>query len=124
MTKFIYQYHYYYYYYYVWRNSFVTGATGYIAQHIIKQLLSKGYSVIGSVRSQSKGEQLKELITAHHQDTTGDAKFDYVIVESLIEPGAFDSILQNHKEVGVFIHSASPIPFATDNVEKIFYNQL
>ena len=48
-------------------------------------------------RSQSKGEQLKELITAHHQDTTGDAKFDYVIVESLIEPGAFDSILQNHK---------------------------
>lgn len=97
---------------------FVTGATGYIAQHIIKQLLSKGYSVIGSVRSQSKGEQLKELITAHHQDTTGDAKFDYVIVESLIEPGAFDSILQNHKEVGVFIHSASPIPFATDNVEK------
>lgn len=101
---------------------FITGATGYIAQHIIKQLLSKGYSVIGSVRSHTKGEQLKELITAHHQDSTGTAKFDYVIVESLTSFGAFDSILQNHKEISIFIHTASPIPFPTDNIERDILN--
>lgn len=29
---------------------FISGATGFIAQHIISQLLTKGYSVVGSVR--------------------------------------------------------------------------
>ena len=39
---------------------FVSGATGFIAQHIIKQLLSTDkYKVIGSVRAGSKAEKLK-----------------------------------------------------------------
>lgn len=29
----------------------VTGATGYIASHVINELLQKGYNVVGTVRS-------------------------------------------------------------------------
>ena len=41
---------------------FVSGATGFIAQNIIKELLSKDYKVIGSVRSEKKGQDLEKLI--------------------------------------------------------------
>lgn len=33
---------------------FVAGAGGYIGKHIVSQLLSKGYTVIGSVRNDEK----------------------------------------------------------------------
>ena len=32
----------------------VSGATGFIAQHVVKQLLAKNYQVIGTVRSTAK----------------------------------------------------------------------
>ena len=39
---------------------FVSGANGFIAQHVVKQLLNKGYSVVGTVRSAAKGDSLKQ----------------------------------------------------------------
>ena len=35
----------------------VTGATGYIASHVISQLLEKGYKVLGTVRSLDNKEK-------------------------------------------------------------------
>lgn len=34
----------------------VTGASGFVAAHIIKQLIGQGYAVVGTVRSDSKDE--------------------------------------------------------------------
>lgn len=34
----------------------VTGASGYIASHIIKELLSRGYNVVGTVRNLANKE--------------------------------------------------------------------
>ena len=51
---------------------FVSGATGYIAQHIVKTLLEKNYKVVGSVRSTEKGEKLKKLLQS--------ANFNYEVV--------------------------------------------
>lgn len=43
---------------------FVSGATGFIALHIVNDLLKAGYTVIGSGRSQEKNDGLlKNLIT-------------------------------------------------------------
>ena len=39
----------------------VSGATGFIAQHVVKQLLAKNYQVIGTVRSTAKGDHLLKL---------------------------------------------------------------
>lgn len=55
----------------------VTGASGFIAVQLCSDLLSEGYTVVGSVRSPAKGDYLKNLF----QDF-GD-KFSYVIVEDI-----------------------------------------
>ncbi|CAH2353978.1 putative NADPH-dependent methylglyoxal reductase Grp2p [[Candida] railenensis] len=90
--------------------AFVSGATGFIAQHIIKQLLEKGYSVVGSVRNESKGETLKKNFATD--------KFSYEIVEDLETVGAFDTALKKHPEVTIFLHTASPVTFDVEDNEK------
>ncbi|CAH2354477.1 putative NADPH-dependent methylglyoxal reductase Grp2p [[Candida] railenensis] len=90
-------------------TAFVSGATGFIAQHIVKQLLEKGYNVVGSVRSESKGEKVKKNFGSN---------FSYEIVEDLETEGAFDKALKKHPEVTVFLHTASPITFHAEDNEK------
>ena len=89
---------------------FVSGATGYIAQHVVKELLGKGYNVIGSVRSASKGERLKQL--------TKSDRFSYEIVPDIGAEGAFDEALKKHPEISVFLHTASPFTFKVNDPEK------
>ncbi|RLV95735.1 putative NADPH-dependent methylglyoxal reductase GRP2 [Spathaspora sp. JA1] len=89
---------------------FVSGANGFIAQHIVKQLLEKGYNVVGTVRSASKGEDLKKL--------TQSEKFSYEVVPDIGAVGAFDEALKKHPEVSVFLHTASPVTFTTNDVEN------
>ena len=43
---------------------FVSGASGFIAQTLVKQLIEKGYKVVGTVRSNEKGDFLKENLKA------------------------------------------------------------
>ncbi|EGW32291.1 uncharacterized protein SPAPADRAFT_139567 [Spathaspora passalidarum NRRL Y-27907] len=89
---------------------FVSGANGYIAQHIVKQLLEQGHTVVGSVRSANKGEYLKELTQSN--------KFSYEVVSDISAPGAFDDALKKHPDVTVFIHTASPVTFQADDIER------
>ena len=91
-------------------SAFISGATGFIAQHIIKQLLEKGYSVVGSVRNESKGENLKKLFATD--------KFSYEIVDDLETVGAFDKALKKHPEVKIFLHTATPVTFEAEDNEK------
>lgn len=89
---------------------FVSGATGFIAQHIVKSLLEKGYDVVGTVRSASKGDALKKSLNSD--------KFTYEIVPDIGVEGAFDEALKKHPEVTVFLHTASPFHFKTTDPEK------
>lgn len=89
---------------------FVSGATGYIALHLVKDLLAKGYTVIGSVRSEEKGETIKKQL--------GSSKFSYEIVKDIGVEGAFDEALKSHPEVTVFLHTASPFHFNVTDIEK------
>lgn len=43
----------------------VTGANGYVATWLVKTLLDHGYSVRGTVRSESKAAHLKETFKAY-----------------------------------------------------------
>ncbi|CAO2658298.1 Nn.00g060210.m01.CDS01 [Neocucurbitaria sp. VM-36] len=43
----------------------VTGANGYIASHVVFLLLSRGYKVIGTVRSQAKREHVLNIYASH-----------------------------------------------------------
>lgn len=91
---------------------FITGASGFIAQHIIKLLLSKGYEVVGTVRSTTKGEQLKSFMPS-------DAKFTYEIVKELSTPNSFDEALSKHNDIEYLFHTASPLTFDTEDPENV-----
>ena len=57
----------------------VTGATGYIASWVIKTLLDQSYSVRGTVRSRSKGEQLRTVFKEYGE------KFEFTIVDDMVK---------------------------------------
>lgn len=92
------------------KTVFVSGATGFIAQHIDKLLLESGYKVVGSVRSEAKGQHLAKLLNSPN--------FSYEIVPDVEKSGAFDEALQKHPEVTVFLHTASPFHFKATNIEE------
>jgi nucleoside-diphosphate-sugar epimerase len=67
----------------------VTGANGYIAAWVAQALLERGYAVRGSVRTEEKGQYLKELFKKY------DDRFEVAIVEDLIEVRLLSFILEN-----------------------------
>ncbi|KAI5951614.1 GRP1 [Candida jiufengensis] len=89
---------------------FITGSTGFIAQHIVKLLIETGYTVIGTVRSKEKGEVLKKLVNFEN--------FSYAIVPEISAPGAFDKVLKENPDIDYVLHAASPFTYFTDNPEK------
>ncbi|CAK7902495.1 putative NADPH-dependent methylglyoxal reductase Grp2p [[Candida] anglica] len=89
---------------------FVSGANGFIAQHIIKQLIAKGYNVIGSVRTAEKGDALKKNLNSD--------KFQYAIVRDIQVEGAFNEVFKNHPEITIVLHTASPLSFVVTDFEK------
>jgi len=87
----------------------VTGATGFIATHIIEQLLVKGYKVRGTVRSVDK----KKLEYLYKLDTKGDLL--ELVEADLIVEGSFD----NHvKDVEYVLHVASPFMMDIKDAKK------
>lgn len=79
----------------------VTGATGYIAGWIIKQLLETGYTVHATVRS-PKNTQSYAHLTKIADDTAGTLK---IFAADLLNDGSFDEAM---KDCEIVLHTASP----------------
>ncbi|KZO94397.1 D-lactaldehyde dehydrogenase [Calocera viscosa TUFC12733] len=79
----------------------VTGANGFLALHIVKQLLEQNYIVRGTVRSAAKGEWIRSKFSEFG------ASFDFVVVQDITKEGAFDRAIEG---VDAVIHTASPVP--------------
>lgn len=79
----------------------VTGATGFIASHIVRKLLSDGYAVRGTVRDLWKAWHLVNMPYADERLTLKTA--------NLREPGSFDEAIKGCDAV---IHCASPFFFS------------
>lgn len=91
----------------------VSGASGFIAQHIVKLLVSKNYSVVGTVRLAAKGEKLKANLDSLRAGT-----FNYSIVPDIAVPGAFDQVFAEFPAISVVLHTASPFFYDTTDPEK------
>lgn len=92
---------------------FISGASGFIAQHIVKLLISKGFNVVGTVRLTSKGEKLKQNLKS-----VGSASFEYEIVGDISAPNSFDEVFAKYPEITVVLHTASPFFYDTTDPEK------
>jgi len=88
----------------------VTGASGFIAAWVVKTLLEKGYKVVGTVRSEKKGNYLKNLFKDHAD------RFSFVIVEDIEKEGAFDEAVVGCDAVE---HTASPFHFKADDPQEL-----
>ncbi|MBA0672435.1 hypothetical protein Goklo_025146, partial [Gossypium klotzschianum] len=78
----------------------VTGASGYIASWLVKQLLLRGYTVKASVRDPNDPRKTRHLLGL--EGAEGRLK---LFKADLLEQGSFDSVVEGC--VGVF-HTASP----------------
>lgn len=66
----------------------VTGASGYVASHVIRQFLEAGYKVRGTVRNEASAEKVRHA----HAQYADNLSFSYV--KDMSVPGAFDEAVQ------------------------------
>ena len=48
----------------------VTGASGFIAKHIVRELLEQGFDVRGSVRSEKRADELRALFRTRRSSSS------------------------------------------------------
>ncbi|WYZ42094.1 hypothetical protein EsH8_V_000989 [Colletotrichum jinshuiense] len=84
----------------------LTGANGFIAQHILAQLLEAGHSVRAVVRSQSKADQLHSTFASYPSE-----QLDTALVPDITAPSAFDAALTSTPPFDAVLHTASPFNY-------------
>jgi nucleoside-diphosphate-sugar epimerase len=91
----------------------VTGANGYIASHIVDQLLGLGYRVRGTVRDITRHSWMLHLFSGRYPYAK--ERFELVEVRDLTDPNAFQDALQ---DVDGVVHTCTFITVAAEDAEK------
>jgi dihydroflavonol-4-reductase len=85
----------------------VTGASGYIAKHIVLKLLNAGYRVRGSVRSAHRAEDVRAALRNHLPANFDlDAVLTFVELDLNSDKGWSEAL----GGIDVLMHTASPFP--------------
>lgn len=86
----------------------VTGITGFIATHIAKQFLARGYRVRGTVRDLTKAAWLTDEL---FKDETSKGALELIRVPDMTAPGAYTAAL---KDISIVIDTVMPWPNSQD----------
>ena len=93
----------------------VTGASGFIGKHVVLELLNAGYCVVGSLRSESRRDEVRDAVRPHLSSTADlDRRLRFVILD-LNEDGGWPDAMSG---VDVLMHTASPLPMAQPKDEN------
>lgn len=90
------------------RTVLVTGATGYIAKHIVRRLLDDGHTVIGSARSMARDAEMRAVLAPALADKGALDRYRTVALDLLQDDG-WESAMEG---VDVLMHTASPFPLS------------
>lgn len=77
---------------------FLTGASGFIAKHILAELINKGFHIRASVRSAKRQAEIEALFP--------DAAIEFAFLDLMKDDGWIDAM----QGCDVLIHTASPFP--------------
>lgn len=91
----------------------LTGANGFVAATILRKLLERGHTVVGTVRSESKTKYLRE----QHKAAVNADKLKFAIVEDITVDGAFDEVLRSYQFDAV-LHTSSPFHYNIQDIDK------
>jgi len=89
----------------------VTGATGYVAGHLIKKLLENGFRVNAAVRDPKNLEKLKYL-NKIAEESSGSIEY---FKADLLQEASYEEAM---KGVQVVFHTASPFTLEVENPQK------
>ena len=88
----------------------VTGASGFIAAHVIRELLARGYRVRGTVRSLARAREL-----AYLRELPGAAERLELVEADLMREGSFDAAAEGVHHV---MHTASPYVLHAEDPQR------
>ena len=90
----------------------VTGATGYIGNHVVDELITAGYMVRGTYRNASKAKLLVDYIEKKHGNKN---LLEIVDIPDMVDEHAYDDAV---KGVSGIVHLASVLSFS-DNPDEV-----
>ncbi|KJJ31293.1 putative NAD dependent epimerase/dehydratase [Aspergillus flavus AF70] len=87
----------------------ITGASGFIATHIVESFLRAGYNVRGTVRSERTANRVRYAFQEYKE------KLSFVIVSDVVAAKAFDEAVEGVTGV---IHTAAPFQTEVEDKER------
>lgn len=87
----------------------VTGASGFVAAHIVQIFLDAGYAVRGTVRSEATAEKVRQTYPKYAD------RLSFAIVPDMAQSNAFDEAV---KGVDGIIHTATPFQIQVQDNER------
>lgn len=88
------------------RTVLVTGATGYIAKHLVRRLLDRGYTVVGTARSGDRDAEMRAALGPALSDPSALDRYSTVPLDLGKDEG-WDTAMSG---IDVLMHTASPFP--------------
>ncbi|KAF8851650.1 ketoreductase [Acephala macrosclerotiorum] len=92
----------------------LTCGSDFIAAHILELLLKQGHSVVATVRSQKKTEQIKSVFSKY-----GKEQLDFTIVEDIARLDAFKNAVILNPPFEAIVRTASPFQFNVTDIQKV-----
>jgi dihydroflavonol-4-reductase len=84
----------------------VTGASGFIAKHIVLALLNAGHTVRGTLRTPAREAEVRAAVAPHLTDPAALDRLTFVALD-LEQDGGWDTAMAG---MSVLMHTASPFP--------------